>query len=114
MIVRLEERVRDLETRVGQDSGNSSRPPSSDLPGTPKRPTSRPRGQVANPITSPTSGPLRHADGRGDLLDARPGPVRLLGWSVHREHGRPRRPPALPSVTVHGGRVPGRFRCTLW
>ena len=32
-IVRLEERVRDLETRVGQHSGNSSRPPSSDLPG---------------------------------------------------------------------------------
>ncbi len=31
--VRLEERVRDLETRVGQHSGNSSRPPSSDLPG---------------------------------------------------------------------------------
>ena len=32
-IFRLEERVRDLETRVGQHSGNSSRPPSSDLPG---------------------------------------------------------------------------------
>ena len=31
--VRLQERVRDLETRVGQHSGNSSRPPSSDLPG---------------------------------------------------------------------------------
>ena len=30
---RLEERVRGLETRVGQHSGNSSRPPSSDLPG---------------------------------------------------------------------------------
>ena len=44
-IVRLEERVRDLETRVGQHSGNSSRPPSSDLPGTPKRPPSRPSGR---------------------------------------------------------------------
>ena len=42
---RLEERVRDLETRVGQHSGNSSRPPSSDLPGTPKRPPSRPSGR---------------------------------------------------------------------
>jgi len=41
-IVRLEERVRDLEARVGQHSGNSSRPPSSNLPGTPKRPPSRP------------------------------------------------------------------------
>ena len=44
-IVRLEERVRDLETRVGQHSGNSSRPPSSDLPGTPTRPPSRPSGR---------------------------------------------------------------------
>ncbi len=42
---RLEERVRDLETRVGQHSGNSSRPPSSDLPGTPKHPSSRPSGR---------------------------------------------------------------------
>ena len=42
---RLEERVRDLETRVGQHSGNSSLPPSSDLPGTPKRPPSRPSGR---------------------------------------------------------------------
>ena len=42
---RLEERVRDLETRVGQHSGNSSRPPPSDLPGTPKRPPSRNRSR---------------------------------------------------------------------
>ncbi len=35
-ITQLQERVRDLETRVGQHSGNSSRPPSSDLPGPPK------------------------------------------------------------------------------
>ena len=45
MIVRMEERVRDLVTRVGQESGNSSRPPSSDVPGTPKRPPSRPSGR---------------------------------------------------------------------
>ena len=44
-IPQLQERVRDLETRVGQHSGNSSRPPSSDLPGTPKRPPSRPSGR---------------------------------------------------------------------
>ena len=44
-ITQLQERVRDLETRVGQHSGNSSRPPSSDLPGTPKRPPSRPSGR---------------------------------------------------------------------
>ena len=44
-ITQLQERVRDLETRVGQHSGNSSRPPSSDLQGTPKRPPSRPSGR---------------------------------------------------------------------
>ncbi|NBT26382.1 MAG: IS66 family transposase, partial [Actinobacteria bacterium] len=44
-ITQLQERVRDLETRVGQHSGNSSRPPSSDLPGAPERPPSRPSGR---------------------------------------------------------------------
>jgi len=66
MVVRLEERVRDLETRVGHHSGNSSGPPSSGLPGTPKRPQSLPSvawDAVADPVTSPTSGPWRHPDG---------------------------------------------------
>ena len=44
--VRLEEPVRDLETRVGQHSGNSSRPSSSDLPQTPRAPEF-----VANQVT---------------------------------------------------------------
>ena len=47
-IAALECRVRDLEAKVAQFSGNSSRPPSSDLPGAPppSRPkrTGRPRG----------------------------------------------------------------------
>ena len=37
-----------------------------------------------------------HADGRGDLPDARTGPVRLPVRGLHREHGRPCRPPAPP------------------
>ena len=37
-----------------------------------------------------------HADGRGDLPDARPRPVRLHGRGVHRAHGRPCRPPGPP------------------
>ena len=41
----------------------------------------------------------RHADGRGDLPDARPGPVRLPGRGLHREHGQPCRPPAHPRLT---------------
>ena len=44
--VRLEEPVRVLETRVGQHSGNSSRPLSSDLPQTPGSPEF-----VANQVT---------------------------------------------------------------
>src|SRR5690349_1866490 len=44
----LKERIRDLEARLGQDSSNSSRPPSSDLPARPKKskapPSERKRG----------------------------------------------------------------------
>jgi transposase len=44
----LRERVRDLEARLGQDSSNSSRPPSGDPPGASRRPpgrgSGRPRG----------------------------------------------------------------------
>jgi transposase len=34
-VTELEARIRELEARLGKSSGNSSRPPSSDLPGTP-------------------------------------------------------------------------------
>ena len=44
MIVRLDERARDLETRLRQYQGNTSVSPSSYLPGTPKCPPSRPGG----------------------------------------------------------------------
>jgi len=64
---------------------------------------------VANPVTSPTSGPLRHADDRGDLSDARHAPVRLPGQGMHREHGRPCRPPAPPHSRLTLG-SPGRGR----
>ena len=44
----LQERIRELEARLGQNSANSSRPPSSDPPQTPARlkapPTGRKRG----------------------------------------------------------------------
>jgi transposase len=43
-IAALEQRVRDLEERLGQNSTNSSRPPSTDAPAV-KRPPPRPRGQ---------------------------------------------------------------------
>jgi len=41
----LQARVQDLEARLGQNSSNSSRPPSTDPPSTPKRPPAPPTGR---------------------------------------------------------------------
>jgi transposase len=41
----LQQRVRELEARLGQNSANSSRPPSSDPPQTPARPKAPPSGR---------------------------------------------------------------------
>src|SRR3954466_3018267 len=45
LIVALQERIRELEARLGQDSSNSSRPPSSDPPQAPVRPKAPPSGR---------------------------------------------------------------------
>jgi transposase len=45
LIVALQVRVRELEARLGQNSSNSSRPPSSDLPEAPPRPKAPPTGR---------------------------------------------------------------------
>jgi transposase len=45
LILALQERIRELEARLGQNSANSSRPPSSDPPQTPARPTAPPSGR---------------------------------------------------------------------
>lgn len=45
VIGRLERRIADLEARLGQDSSNSSRPPSSDPIGVKRRPPRRPSGR---------------------------------------------------------------------
>jgi transposase len=44
-VVRLRARVQELEARLGQNSTNSSRPPSSDPPETPARPPTPPTGR---------------------------------------------------------------------
>lgn len=44
-VVRLRARVQELEARLGQNSTNSSRPPSSDPPDTPPRPPAGPTGR---------------------------------------------------------------------
>jgi transposase len=43
----LQQRVADLEVRLGQHSQNSSKPPSADPPGAPPRPPKTPRGRKA-------------------------------------------------------------------
>jgi transposase len=45
LIVAQQERIRDLEARLGQTSANSSRPPSSDPPEAPARPKATPSGR---------------------------------------------------------------------
>jgi transposase len=45
LIVALQERIRDLEAKLGQNSSNSSRPPSSDPPQAPPRPKAPPMGR---------------------------------------------------------------------
>src|SRR5215213_2784653 len=45
LIVALQERIRELEARLGQTSANSSRPPSSDPPEAPARPKAPPSGR---------------------------------------------------------------------
>ena len=99
MIARLEERVRDLETRVGQHSGNSSRPPSSDLPGTPKRPPSRPSGRGRG-------GQPGHVAHQRAMAPPERVDVVTDHWPVHCQ--------ACKTVTVHGvswERAPGDWSC---
>src|SRR3954451_6030605 len=44
-VIQLRARVQELEARVGQNSTNTSRPPSSDPPETPPRPPAPPTGR---------------------------------------------------------------------
>src|SRR5215212_4905725 len=68
----LQQRVADLEARVGQHSQNSSKPPSADPPSAPPRPPKTPRGRKAG------------------------------GQPVHPRHDRPKPPPdQLDAVRDH-------------
>ena len=118
--VRLEQRVRDSGIRMGRHMGKTSRPPSSDLPGAPKRrlPDAVAVDAVANTFTSPTSGPLSNPDASAWR------PAGCTDWAVglgcrglHREQRRPCRPqtpcrnclaPSYPGrgITSHQVRVP--------
>jgi transposase len=59
LIARLQARVAELERRLGKDSSNSSKPPSSDGLGKPARAQRRADGgpRIAGPASSPGAGP---------------------------------------------------------
>src|SRR5947209_12486060 len=103
-IAALEARVRDLEQRLGQNSTNSSRPPSSDGPQVkrrpPKPPSGRPRGgqdghpRHQRPLLPPT-----------DTRPCKPPACRRCGRALHGDDPPPLRyqtlelPDITPAVT---------------
>lgn len=89
-IALLEQRVRELEERLGQNSSNSSRPPSSDAPAVkrapPKPPSGRARG--GQPGHALSARPLLPPD---QTLPLRPAACRRCGHALHGTDPRPRR-----------------------
>lgn len=81
----LQARVTDLEARLSQYSGNSSRPPSSDPPGAPPRPHRTPSGRKRG-------GQPGHAGHQRDLLP----PRQVDELIVHRPTACPHCQTALP------------------
>jgi len=53
VVVALLARIADLEARLNQHSGNSSKPPSSDPPDAPSKPPRTPRGKPRCPVFLP-------------------------------------------------------------
>ncbi len=105
-IAALERRVRDLEERLGQNSANSSRPPSTDAPAV-KRAPPRPRGE------RPKGGQAGHARHTRPLLPPdhtehlRPSACRRCGHALAGDDPAPlvhqvlELPPIRPTVTEY-------------
>jgi transposase len=106
----LHARVQELEARLGQNSSNSSRPPSADPPGTPKRPPVPPTGRQRG--GQPGHPPHQRAMVLPEQVDAI-----VVHWPAHCRHcaaplgaeavGEPLRhqvtelPPVRAAVTEH-------------
>lgn len=122
LLLQLLERVRDLEARLKQHSGNSSLPPSADPPSAPPRPTKTPRGRKAGgqpghpgvtrdlvppeqvdtiiPIY-PTQCPTCQTPLSPDLPDVAP-LVRTQVWEI---------PPIIPQITEYQHHTVGCPAC---
>ena len=126
-ITELEQRVRDLEAQLKQNSSNSSRPPSSDLPQAPQRPSKpptgrKPGGQPGHPGHSRTRLPLARVD---KVVDYWPAACERCQTALPQvpQAGDPEPiwhqvaevPLAAAVVTehqAHGSRCPGCGHCT--
>lgn len=105
----LEQRVADLETRLNQNSKNSSRPPSSDPPTVkrtpPRAPSGRKRG--GQPGHPRHERPLVPLDQVKDIIICKPSACRRCGGTLEGNDPEPRRhqvlelPPIQPEVTEY-------------
>ena len=102
----LKARVAELEARLGQNSSNSSRPPSSDPPAV-KRAPPKPataRRPAVSPATRSTSGPVDRPD---HVRDCRPAACRRCARPLAGDDPDPLRhqvtelPPVRPVVTEY-------------
>jgi len=108
LVMALQERVAELERRLGMNSQNSSRPPSSDLPGTerakPPATGRRPGGQPGHPGQFRKMVPIERVD---KLVPLKPLQCRHCGAPLTGEDPSPRRhqvvelPPIRPRVTEY-------------
>jgi transposase len=89
----LEEQVRELEARLGQHSGNSSRPPSTDPPGTPPpaRPTRTGRQRGGQPGHDKHDRPLVPPEKVTRTQVLKPQACRCCGKALHGEDPEPDR-----------------------
>lgn len=109
-IARLERRVSDLEAQLGQNSSNSSRPPSSDPPSTVKRCPPRPpsgRKRGGQPGHPRHQRPLVPLDQVQTVVICKPPVCRRCGSALKGDDPAPRRhqvvdlPPIQPQVTEY-------------
>jgi len=109
VIGRLEPRVADLEARLGQDSSNSSKPPSSDPIGVKRRPPRRPSGRRrgGQPGHELHARPMVQPERLTGLVECRPGACRRCGQPLAGGDPRPMRhqvaelPEARPEVVEY-------------